>query len=139
MSRPKSMKRNIDSFCAADTKSERRIINNQLKRKKEMQRNISLAILSICLAIAASLCCNGLLSTAEASESAAMEKKYYTSILIENGDTLWEFAEENMGSHYETEAAYIQEVMRINSLKEEKIIAGQHLVIPYFCAVKAEE
>lgn len=123
--------------AANASRSGQRIISNRLRRMP--YRNILLTSASLCLAVVISLGSNGFLSNAETADGKQPEAKYYTSILIQNGDTLWKFAQEYMGDHYESESAYVREVMKINSLKEEKIIAGQHLVIPYFCAAKAEE
>ncbi len=59
-------------------------------------------------------------------------EKLYKSIQIEYGDTLWEIAGQNKGSHYESNNEYIDEVMKINHLKTDKINAGQYLTIPYY-------
>ena len=58
--------------------------------------------------------------------------KYYVSITIEPGDTLWSIAEENMSDDYRNVNEYIREVMYTNCLSSADITAGRHIVIPRF-------
>jgi hypothetical protein len=59
--------------------------------------------------------------------------KYYTSRMVEYGDTLWSIALNHADrKHYGTPRDYIQEVMRINHLEKEDLRAGQYLIIPYY-------
>lgn len=61
--------------------------------------------------------------------------KYYTSIEIQKGDTLWDLADAYMDSaYYETRADFINEVMKINHLVTGHLIAGKSLIIPYYSA-----
>ena len=39
-----------------------------------------------------------------------------------------------MGKQYDSANEYVREVMNMNSLTEETIYAGQHLIIPYYSA-----
>ncbi len=60
--------------------------------------------------------------------------KYYTSVTVESGETLWSLADEYVDyEHYKDKNKYIAEVQRINHLDDEcTITAGQLLVIPYY-------
>ena len=58
--------------------------------------------------------------------------KYYRSITIERGDTLWSIAREYMGNEYDEPGDYIDEVKAINGLVTDKITAGDKLIIVYF-------
>lgn len=59
--------------------------------------------------------------------------KYYTSVTIEPGDTLWSIADTNYADGYDNHSDYIKEVMHINHLESsEQIISGTSLVIPYY-------
>lgn len=65
--------------------------------------------------------------------SAKTEKyKYYTSITISYGDTLWSIAEEYMDKDFYTKKSYIQEVKSINHLHDDIIKEGKMLIIPYY-------
>lgn len=60
--------------------------------------------------------------------------KYYKSVVIEDGDTLWTLADSYIDYlHYESKDNYIAEIKSINHLKENcHIRAGQLLIIPYY-------
>ncbi|MBO5291740.1 MAG: LysM peptidoglycan-binding domain-containing protein [Lachnospiraceae bacterium] len=113
--------------------SERRIQTNRLRRKREMQKNFFLTLMTICFAMTLAFSVNVILSNAK-DQDEPVYYKYYSSIVVESGDTLWSIAREHMGSQYETTSDYVKEVMQMNSLTNDKIVAGQHLVIPYYSA-----
>ena len=60
--------------------------------------------------------------------------KYYTSIEIQPGDTLWEIADAYASPEYHSRYAYIEEVKEINHLMDDQITAGSYLTIPYYAA-----
>lgn len=63
-----------------------------------------------------------------------MKFKYYTSITVQNGETLWGIADDYIDySQYKNKNAYISEVMSINQLDDASdIISGQKLTVPYY-------
>lgn len=59
--------------------------------------------------------------------------KYFTYHQIEKGDSLHDLAKEYISyEFYDNLQDYIDEVKEINHLKDDMIITGQMLVIPYF-------
>ena len=60
--------------------------------------------------------------------------KYYTSVTVETGQTLWSIADDFIDcEHYKDKNAYIAEVESINHLdSEEKLLTGQILIVPYY-------
>lgn len=58
--------------------------------------------------------------------------KYYTSVLVEQGDTLWSIAQENMTPEYERIEEYIREVRSLNHLCGDHIYAGEYLTLPKY-------
>ena len=58
--------------------------------------------------------------------------KYYKSIQIHSGDTLWNIAEEYMTEDYESVSEYITEVKKINKLSSDQIQDSQYLTVPYY-------
>ena len=58
--------------------------------------------------------------------------KYYTSIIVEKGDTLWDIANMYMSPEYTDIKKYIYEVKTLNHLKGDEIHAGEYLTIPYY-------
>lgn len=111
--------------------SERRIRNNRLRRQRERRKNILLFVLSICFAISLSFSAGSFLSNAK-DYNTVTEYKYYASIPVEEGDTLWSIAKAHMGAHYDSVEDYIKELRQINSLNGEQITTGMYLVVPYY-------
>ena len=64
--------------------------------------------------------------------SIGTQKKYFTSIEIEEGDTLWEIAGEYMTPEYRNRQEYINEVRKMNNITGSTILAGSRLFIPYY-------
>ena len=105
-----------------------------LRRKYEVRVHFSLIILGIFLILGLSVCCHVINSHAETSSDSNVNK-YYTSILIEKGDTLWSLAEKYADEQYYADTQiYIEEVIFINHLNSTEIIEGNYLVVPYYSA-----
>lgn len=59
--------------------------------------------------------------------------KYYTSVTVQPGESLWSIAEEHYILGYDNPSDYIEEVIHINHLTDEdNITSGSTLVIPYY-------
>lgn len=126
------MRNNLKTYRAADIRSERRIQNNKLRRRREMRKNFLLFIMTICLIITCSISMSAFHSKAQ-DDSVKPSCKYFKSITVSNKDTLWSIAEEYMDeTHYESVNEYINEVIRINTLQDDTICYGQNLIIPYY-------
>lgn len=96
-----------------------------------MRKNILIIIMTFSLIITASLSMNGFLSKASGKDGTSY--KYYKSITIENGDTLWSIAQEYMDAeHYDSINEYINEIRRMNALNNDDITYGRHLIVPYY-------
>lgn len=117
-----------------DLRSERRIRNNRIRRRREMRKNFLLLIMTFCLIFTTSIAISSFHSSAknDPSQEAA---KYYKSIVVSDSDTLWSIAENYMDeAHYGSIYEYIREVMQINSLTDDAIYADAHLIVPYYAA-----
>lgn len=68
----------------------------------------------------------------EAQDNQPQGHKYYKSIVIEKGDSLWSIAEEYMSEEYEGIEEYIKELKSMNGLKGDTIHSGQNLVVAYY-------
>lgn len=66
------------------------------------------------------------------SEPKAPTYKYYTSIRVSSGDTLWDIANEYRTEEYSSISSYISEVRMINHLKSNQITDGMYLCVPYY-------
>ena len=59
-------------------------------------------------------------------------QKYYTSIRIEAGDTLWDIAGEYVQNTDMSRQEYINEVCALNGICADEIYAGEYLVVMYY-------
>ena len=75
---------------------------------------------------------SGLVSAHDNAKDNSIRYKYYKSIQIHCGDTLWNIAEENMSDDYESVNDYITEVKKINKLSSDQIQDSQYLMVPYY-------
>jgi LysM repeat protein len=105
--------------------------NNQ--RTLVQEKRIVLAV-TIFACVSIVLLIGFLLSGAVKTEaaSATPSYKYYTSIQVEQGDTLWNIANTYMTAEYHDINEYIDEVCSINHISKEDIHTGQYLTIPYY-------
>lgn len=112
--------------------SEIRIINNRMKRSRQLKRRVSLFLLTFILLIAMFIIFKCASSNAKDTTTKTLYK-YYKSIEINPNDTLSSIASEYMNEEKYTEAGYIKEVKFINSIEDERdLIAGRYLIIPYY-------
>lgn len=144
-----------------DIKSERRIRNNRIRRRREMRNHFILFAMTLCLIAICSIAvgsfyaqgCTMYITASKhntpravnmrknfsPSVSGAKDKekslscKYYKSITVSDRDTLWSIAKTYMDEeHYDSIPEYIREVMQINTLTSDTIYADTHLIIPYY-------
>lgn len=114
------------------TLSERRIRNNRIRRRRELRRRFFTFILALILSTGISAAFFSFRTKAQ-NNTDEIQYKYYKSIIIETGDTLWDLAEEyGTSEYYGSHQEYINEVMRMNGLSDDRITAGQYIIIPYY-------
>jgi hypothetical protein len=106
----------------------------RLKRRKQVVRIYRFVLCGVCLvfvALALSFCFRFVSKADTAAPRQAY--KYYTDIVIQDGESLWEIADRYMTEEYASPKEYIKEVQKINSLKNiDRIYEGQRIVIPYY-------
>lgn len=106
--------------------------HRKLRRQREVRRTFILTGITFVLVLAFTLSYRALLTHAN-TDLGNTSYKYYTSVQVQPGDTLWDLADRYAGGeHYESQAQYITEVMNMNHLTEETICAGDYLIIPYY-------
>lgn len=59
-------------------------------------------------------------------------EKYFTSITVETGDTLYTIAEKYYTEEYKSIESYISEIKRVNGIRSDYIQQGAFLTIPYY-------
>lgn len=105
-----------------------------IRRKRQaLCQRIAVVILTLCIILCGVILGSSIMSAGKsrASEESA-SFKYYTSIEIHQGDTLWSIACDYMGTEYDSIQDYIDEVKELNQLGPDDIHAGQYLMIPYY-------
>lgn len=119
------------------SKSEMRIYQNRLRRQKELRRNIAFVtscitqtLLTVCLTVVVSCTGDVFMSNAKAAADGC-GYKYYKSIRIESGDTLWSIATKYKPAGGNT-ISLVEEIKRMNGLSNERITAGNYLIVPYY-------
>lgn len=58
--------------------------------------------------------------------------KYYTTVQVEAGDSLWTIAGEHITPEYDDMDDYIEEIKSINGISGNLIQQGSYLNIPYY-------
>jgi len=103
-------------------------------KRRGKTKNTNLILLMLLFIIVANgVILTGFLSNAKSTSKTEDQKyKYYTSIQLEEGDSLWAIAEQYMTLEYDDIVDYIAEVKSINSLSSNHITAGSFLTVPYY-------
>lgn len=119
-------------FIMSNKRSERRIRNNRIRRQRELKNHFSMAMMTICLVVSFSFGIGSFLSNAKDNADAASHK-YYKSLMISSGDTLWTIAQEYIDTdHYDSLHDYINEIKRLNGMRGDDINYGEYLIVPYY-------
>lgn len=104
-----------------------------------MRRNIGILLLTIIMIGGFSTCFFGFKAKAQSNKEEVF-CKYYKSVAVTQGDTLWNYAKDYAdSSFYGSYDSYISEVMDINHLKNDKIVCGQHIILPYYSSRPQQE
>lgn len=123
---------NMKHMRIEDVRSERRILKNRIRRQQEMKKNFLILLMTVCLIVFGSISLSGFRTNAK-DDSVETSYKYYKSIVIANDDTLWSIAQQYMDEdHYESIYDYINEVKNMNSMTDDVVHYGEHLIIPYY-------
>lgn len=113
------------------TRTDRIRRRHRMQRIRRIRRNCILCVLTLFMIAGLTLTLSVLRSTAQ-DKDAVVTYKYFTSITVEYGDTLYSLAEKYTEGYDMELSDYVEEVMHINHLNDEKIRSGQNLILPYF-------
>lgn len=116
----------------SDTQYAAKALIKRQNRRKQVRRNVMILILSVLLAVVLSILFISF-STQANDIKHQPSYKYYKSIEVAKGDTLWSIAKNNMDSqHYKNTREYVAEVKKLNSLPTDNIVAGSYIIVPYY-------
>ena len=115
----------------------RQEIRNRAKRKRmrdvAKKKLMLLMLATILFVIIGGIAIGNNFSSAQVNAEESCEQfKYYKSIVIEDGDTLWSIAKEYCTDYSVDTQDYIDEVKELNNLSSNEIHQGQHLLIAYY-------
>jgi len=107
--------------------------NESLERREAVVRS-QRCLLAIIVIIIVSL---GILLGTGINALASNDKptgnyKYYKSICIEEGDTLWDIAEEYIVGTDMSHDEYIREICELNNICKDDIHAGEYIIVSYY-------
>lgn len=69
---------------------------------------------------------------ASSKKDIASYNKYYVSIQVKSGDTLWTIADEYIDGFNLSKSDYIKEICTINEISKNQIHAGDYIIVPYY-------
>ena len=108
---------------------------NESLRKREaiVRRQRGLLAVAIILVVALGILLGTSMNAlASSDKDIASYNKYYVSIRVESGDTLWTIADEYVDGFNIEKSDYIEEVCQINEISKNEIHAGDYIVVPYY-------
>lgn len=108
--------------------------NESLKKREAIvRRQKSLLAIAIIIVVALGILLGSSINALASSEKdISSYNKYYVSIRVESGDTLWTIADEYIDGFNLSKEDYITEVCQINEISENEIHAGDYIVVPYY-------
>ena len=110
--------------------SERRIINNRRRRMKQLKQRVLISALVVSLFIILAFFLWSSKSMAATEEPFF---KYYKSVQIQSGDTLYGLSEEYVNPQMNDVDSFIAEVRYINNLDEDSYLyEGNYIIVPYY-------
>lgn len=111
-----------------------RRLHHSCKRRREVYlKKMSFFAATFVLILCFSIIAGSRLADAhDDSRGAGNGQKYFKSIEIQSGDTLWDIASEYTNGDNQQIRQYVGELMKINGLATDAIQEGQHLTVVYY-------
>ena len=106
------------------------------RRAQKVQMEKRLIVVIGIIVISLGILLGSSISAFASAREKARIHKYYTSIQLRQGDSIWELAGE-YASTDQSEQEFIDEVCVVNGISESNILhSGQYLVVPYYSDVE---
>ena len=120
-------KANRAAYCTAYNS------NKRAKSKKNIKKSAFRFFASIAIVALIAVCVLVLNQNTIQADESIEYNKYFKSVEIKTGDTIWSIAEENIPENSSIDIReYIEEVQQINSLNGDNITSGMNIVVPYY-------
>ena len=135
-----SSRRNYISKCRrADRMADQRKQRSRSRSRVSARpfgdsRNFSLLLLTAAAMLLSLLILFGNRAKAESEDHGTYNGyyKYFTSIIVQSGDTLSAYADLYNIAEIKSDEEYISEVCTINDIDRNHIVSGQRIIIPYY-------
>ena len=115
-------------------KSRIRSIRNRQRREKQLRRRVlTFVVMTSLIIFLAIFLSYSFLSDAK-SENEMSSYRYYSSVTVSAGDSVWSIAENNMDRmHYNNVESYVRDIASVNKISTDaELKAGSSLIIPYY-------
>ncbi|MBR1670035.1 MAG: LysM peptidoglycan-binding domain-containing protein [Butyrivibrio sp.] len=118
------------------SRSEIRIRRNKLRRQRIVRRQIVLLSLAVALIIFMIIFLASSFMSDAKSDSYEPLFKYYKTVTVHAGDSLWNIARDNYtAARYSSIDEYMSEICSINAISDiDRLNAGEAVIIPYYSA-----
>ena len=103
---------------------------NLHSRKNRIKEVILARIFTVAVTFSLIVCLSLLFANKVNADNETHYYKYYQTYTVQNGDSLWKIA--GKFAHDESRNEYMKEVMEMNNMYGDYIVAGQKIVIPYY-------
>lgn len=110
---------------------ERQELRRRKRQRQVAKQKVTLLVISVMIVIIGSIVFGSLFTSAKENTQQQVQYKYYKSIEIEAGESLWSIAQVYTPDNKDVNV-YVDELMELNNLSSEQIHAGQHLLVPYY-------
>ena len=135
-----SNRRNYINKCRRTDRKARMMSQRSDGRTKAAVRqsgelkNVSLLLLTAAAMLLSILMIFGNKAKAESEDAGTYNGyyKYFTSITVQSGDTLSEYADIYNTAGIKSDEEYISEVCAINDIDKDHIVSGQRIIVPYY-------
>lgn len=120
--------RNVQEMSDRELRRYRGVLRLRRERRKRIMATAGTVLAVFCMVLICSL------SYGSISTRANTGYKYYKSVTIAAGESLWELADSYIDyDYYKDKNAYIAEVQSINHIEDaSSVSAGQEIVVPYY-------
>ncbi len=116
------------------SRSEIRIRNNRIRRKRIFRRQVIAVSLLISLLIFVFVFLGTSFMSDAQSDDFVPQFKYYSAITVHSGDTITDIASAYYSvNNYDSLSEYISEICSLNHISDSnKLKAGEALIVPYY-------
>jgi len=105
------------------------------RRSFQLHKIVMFITFTLMIAFLCGITFGSIMTSAKTIDEKALDTfKYYKSITVEPGDSLWSIADKYISDEYSSYNDYIDELCFINSLDSTQIRAGRTLTVPYYSA-----